>query len=145
MLGYSQITREYAGNAKWWHVLTDTSVSECSRWCFIFEQLWFDKALVDHCVQFLPSDFILFRTRTSRPDAVSHVGLSHELPDLHLQQRQHSLHHGCLHQDPEESIWERAHDCGKVNTVPPTIQHGSEWSDALSSWRRLAYAWAEGE
>lgn len=46
----------------------------------------------------------LFSPRTARPDAVCHDGFPHELLDLHLQQRQYSLHHGHLHQDPEEGI-----------------------------------------
>lgn len=59
-------------------------------------------------------------SRTARPDVVRHDGFPHELLDLHLQQRQYSLHHGHLHQDPEESIREGAHDCRKVNAAPCT-------------------------
>lgn len=46
----------------------------------------------------------LFSPRTARPDVVCHDGFPHELLDLHLQQCQYSLHHGHLHQDPEEGI-----------------------------------------
>lgn len=60
----------------------------------------------------------LFSSRSSRPDVVCHDGFPHELLDLHLQQCQYALHHGHLHQDPEESIWEGAHDCRKVNAAP---------------------------
>lgn len=54
------------------------------------------------------------RCRAARPDAVGHAGLPHELADLHLQQRQHPLHHGHLHQDPPAGKGEGAHDRGQV-------------------------------
>lgn len=55
-----------------------------------------------------------FRSRAARTDAVRHAGLSDELADLHLQQRQHALHHGHLHQNQEKGHRKGADDRWQV-------------------------------
>lgn len=55
-----------------------------------------------------------FRSRAARTDAVRHAGLSDELAHLHLQQRQHALHHGHLHQNQEKGHRKGADDRWQV-------------------------------
>ncbi|KAH0625533.1 hypothetical protein JD844_015079 [Phrynosoma platyrhinos] len=43
----------------------------------------------------------LWSRRSARPDAFGDAGVADEFADVHLQQRQHPLHHGHLHQDPD--------------------------------------------
>lgn len=70
------------------------------------------------------SSFILigysFFFRSARSDAVCDAGVFDELIDLYLQQRQHSLYNGHLHEDTENSQREGAHDCREVKQSSPT-------------------------
>lgn len=99
--------QEMCRSTIWCSMSTGTPISERSRWHSIFEQLSVWQGLVDHGVQFLTSDCTLSHPRTARPGCCQSCWplMSSWPPSSTVPA---PLHHWSVHQDPEESIWERA-------------------------------------
>lgn len=68
-----------------------------------------------HSLTFLPDTSLC---RVTRSDAGGDAGCPHVLFGLHLQQQQHSVHHGHLDSHQATGHRERAHYCGQVRLHP---------------------------